>query len=119
MAGLRPIGHSIELIYLCPNCGSKHNKVLSEVLRPNAAVHCPCGVITEIQQLWRPRFTAKMSDPDKEVLSERDMRVAHRCMESYFPGKPYEVSVRLNKAMKRNPKGWQEIVNFALEEPYP
>lgn len=121
MVGLKPIDHDTQLIYQCPKCGIKHFKLVSEVTRPNAAIHCDCGIITEILQLKEPRFVAKFVKQKEEIasLTERDMRVAHRCVEAYYPDAPHEMAVRLNKAMTKDPKTWQDVVAFALEATYP
>jgi len=112
---LKPIGHDTQLIYQCPKCKFKHFKLVSEVTRPNAALHCHCGVISEIHQLERPRFVAKFVKQKEGVLSERDKRTAARCVEAYFPDNPTEAAVRIARGLARNPSTWQELCAFAME----
>lgn len=128
MKKLRPVDHDTQLIYECPGCGFKHWKLLSEVTRPHAAIHCHCGEVSQIEQLTQPRFVAKFVKssikPTKpkpnqtEIVkpvdtSLDDMERAKRLVTAQgFTAK--EAEGMLHDALLKHPKDYKELVRLAI-----
>lgn len=125
---LKPHSHDTQLIYKCPACRSKHWMLQSEVARPHAAIHCHCGVVSEVEQVTGLKLNVQYGDKpqtehkkpisvtlnlsDKQVAKAKSLIVA-----AGFSGSEAKTLItRAISSHNRDIENPADLVKYALAE---